>query len=67
MHGVLRDTQAAFELANKATKQRASSLPEDRGNNIADGVQCVGRHGDGRIVAAMHGCGAKHIPGVRAT
>jgi hypothetical protein len=39
MRGVLRDTQAAFELANKAIKQRAESLPEDRGNNIADGVQ----------------------------
>jgi hypothetical protein len=34
---MLRDTQAAFALANKAIKQRAESLPEDRGNNIADG------------------------------
>jgi hypothetical protein len=39
MRGVLRDTQAPFELANQAIKQRGESLPEDRGNNIADGVQ----------------------------
>ena len=39
MRGVLRDTQAAFELANEAIKQRAESLPEDRGSNIVDGDQ----------------------------
>ena len=39
MRGVLRDTQAAFELANAAIKQRAESQLEDRGNNKADGVQ----------------------------
>ena len=32
MLGVLRDTQAAFELANKAIKQRAESLGRKREN-----------------------------------
>lgn len=39
MRGVLRDTQAAFELANEAIKQRAESRLNDRGNPNADGVR----------------------------
>jgi hypothetical protein len=39
MRGVLRDTQAAFELANEAIKQRAERWLEDRGNANVDGVR----------------------------
>jgi hypothetical protein len=39
MRGVLRDTQAAFELANEAIQQRAERWLEDRGNANADGVR----------------------------
>jgi hypothetical protein len=39
MRGVLRDTQAAFELANEAIKQRSERSLEDRGNANADGVR----------------------------
>ena len=39
MRGVLRDTQAAFELANQAIKERAESRRKDRGNINADSVQ----------------------------
>jgi hypothetical protein len=33
MRGVLRDTQAAFELANKAIKHRAESLAANSQNH----------------------------------
>jgi hypothetical protein len=39
MRGVLRDTQAAFELANQAIKERAESRRKARGNINPDGVQ----------------------------
>lgn len=38
MRGVLRDTQAAFEIANEAMKQQAERLRPDRGHVKADGV-----------------------------
>ena len=39
MRGVLRDTQAAIELANEAIKQRAESLRRDSGHTNAGGVK----------------------------